>query len=202
MSNATALARARVLSTRMTSRAEPRCITAIAQAEPTAQTPTIPTLIPAPARGQGRLSSLARRRERFQEAQGRHKEEVPGDRATEVQQAIVVAWRPTDEHVLQHLLGPLWRARVADEVGPVLAMRRVTEWHVVANDLDLLAILIDRGHRAVRGRGLDRVVELDIGQLGAADDPLLRFRGERVPGGHIVEGFLHDQLNPSSKLPV
>src|SRR5260370_36523458 len=177
MSNATALARARVLSTRMTSRAEPRCITAIAQAEPTAPTPMIPTLIPAPPRGQGRLSSLARRREGFQEAQGRHKEEVPGDRATEVQQAIVVAWRPTDEHVLQHLLRPLWRARVADEVGPVLAMRRVTEWHVVANDLDLLPILVDRGQGVMRRGRLDGVVQFDIGELRAADDFLLRFSG-------------------------
>ena len=50
------------------------------------------------------------------------------------------------------------------------------------------------GQRIVRRRRLDRVVELDIGELGSADDALLRLRGQRVPGAEVVEIFLHDHV--------
>ena len=46
----------------------------------------------------------------------------------------------------------------------------------------------------MRGGRLDRVVQLDIGQLGAADDAFLRFGRQRVPPGHIVQVFLHDDI--------
>ena len=44
-----------------------------------------------------------------------------------------------------------------------------------------------------RGR-LDRVVEFDVGELGAADDALLRLRGQRVPAVQVVQIFLHDHV--------
>ncbi|MND78227.1 hypothetical protein D3C80_699370 [compost metagenome] len=42
--------------------------------------------------------------------------------------------------------------------------------------------------------GLDLVTELDVRQLGAADDPLLRLHRQRVPGGHVVQVLLHQHI--------
>ena len=41
---------------------------------------------------------------------------------------------------------------------------------------------------------LDRVVQLDIRELGAADDTLLFLGGQRVPPGQIVQVLLHDDI--------
>ena len=46
----------------------------------------------------------------------------------------------------------------------------------------------------MRRRRLYSVVELDIGELGAADDALLRLRGQRVPFRQVMEIFLHDHI--------
>ena len=41
---------------------------------------------------------------------------------------------------------------------------------------------------------LDRGVELDVGELGAADDPFLRLGRQIVPALQIVQVFLHDDI--------
>ena len=46
----------------------------------------------------------------------------------------------------------------------------------------------------MRETWLDRIVELDVGELGAADDALLRFGGQRVPRGKVVHVFLRDHI--------
>src|SRR5258705_6359878 len=58
----------------------------------------------------------------LQEGRGRGKEKISADRPAEVQEPIVIAGRAADEHVLEHLLDRSWRAGVADEVGPELAL--------------------------------------------------------------------------------
>src|ERR1700731_2928971 len=40
----------------------------------------------------------------LQKRRRRHEKQVSGDGATEVEQAVVVAGRPADEHVFEHLL--------------------------------------------------------------------------------------------------
>src|SRR3982074_3746885 len=100
MSSATALARARFLSTSTISRAEPRCIRAMAQAEPTAPTPMIPTFTPRAPVETCSTSRLARN-EGLQQVQRGDEEKVAGQGAAEVQQPIVVAGRIADAHVLQ-----------------------------------------------------------------------------------------------------
>src|SRR2546426_5477483 len=81
--------------------------------------------------------------ERLQQVQGRRKEEAAGDRPTEIEQAIVVARRTANEHILQHLFDRARRARIADEIGPELSARNVTKRHIVAEDLDLFAVLLE-----------------------------------------------------------
>jgi len=93
----------------------------------------------------------------------RHEEQVSCDRAAEVEEPIVVARRPADEHVLQHLLDGAGRAAVADEIRAELTVPRSTEGHVVTQDLDLLAALDNRGQRVVGRRRLDGIVEFDVG---------------------------------------
>src|SRR3981189_2447528 len=113
MSSDTAVARARVLSTRTISRAEPRCIRAMAEAEPTAPTPIIPTFILGPPCGDPVSQSSQLGNAGVQPIQRRDEEETPSNGATEVQQAIVGARRTADEHVLEHLLNRSRGARVA-----------------------------------------------------------------------------------------
>src|SRR5580704_699795 len=101
----------------------------------------------------------------LQERRGRSEEQIPGYGAAEIQQSIVVACRPTDEHILQHLLDRSRRTRVANEIGAELALRGAAERHVVAEDLLLPSALNDRSQRIVGGRRLDGVVELDVRKL-------------------------------------
>src|ERR1700687_187438 len=201
MSSATALARVRVLSSSTSPRAEPRCITAMAQADPTAPTPMIPTFTPTPPAETCFTSRLARN-EGLQQVQGRDEEEVTGQGAAEVQQTIVVTGRAAHEHVLQHLLDRARRARVADEVGGELPSGNIAEWHVVAENLGLFPVLDQDGQRVVRRAGLDGVVQLDVRQLGATDDPLLRLDGQGVPGGHVVDVLLHDDVTAAREAGV
>src|SRR5271170_2727268 len=97
----------------------------------------------------------------LQERCGRSEEEIPGYCTAEIQQSIVVAGRPADEHILEHLLDRSGRTRVANEIGAELALRGAAERHVVAENLLLLSALNDRGQRIMGGRRLDGVVELD-----------------------------------------
>lgn len=60
----------------------------------------------------------------------------------------MVAGRTADEHVHEHLLDAPWRARVTDETGTEFALGGIAERHVVAQDLQFLAVLLDRGQRA------------------------------------------------------
>src|SRR5580700_1534664 len=80
---------------------------------------------------------------------GRNEEQIAGRSTAEIEDAVIVARRAADEHVLQHLLGNPWRAAVADEIGAKLAARRTAERHVVAQYLHLFAIFHDRGQRVM-----------------------------------------------------
>ena len=122
------------------------------------------------------------------------KNRLPGDGGAEVEDAIVIAGRPADEHVLEHLLDGARRAAVADEIGAELAVAGPAEGHVVAEDFDFFAVFFDDGERVVRGGGLHGVVELDVGDFSAADDFFLGFGGELVPGVEIVKILLHDDV--------
>jgi hypothetical protein len=73
------------------------------------------------------------------------------------------------------------------------------EGHVVAKDLDLPAVFLDGGERVVRGGGLERSVELDVGDLRAADDLLLGLGGEPVPGVEVVKVSLDDDVAAARK---
>src|ERR1700678_11171 len=84
-----------------------------------------------------------------QKCRGWNEEQVSGDGAAEVEQAIVVAGRAADEHVLEHLLNGARRTAVADEIGSEFTLRRLAEGHVVAQDLDLFAVLDNGGERVV-----------------------------------------------------
>ena len=136
----------------------------------------------------------------LQKRRRRHEEQISGDGAAEVEQPVVVAGRPADEHVLEHLLDGAGRTAVADEIGAKFTMRGPAEGHVVAQDLDLFPVLDDGRERVVRRGWLDGIVQFDVGQLGAADDAFLRFGGERIPCVKIVEIFLHDDVAAAGKI--
>ena len=95
-------------------------------------------------------------RDIFQEGRGRYEEQVAGLGDAEIEQAIVVAGRLTDEHVVEHLLDGSRRTRVTDEIGAEFLFGDAAERHVVAHDLDFLAVHHDLGERVVGiGRHLD-----------------------------------------------
>src|SRR5208282_6044814 len=138
----------------------------------------------------------------LQKRRRRHKEQVSGHGAAEVEQPVVVAGRPADEHVLEHPFDGAGRAAVADKISAKFAMAWPAERHVVTKNLDLFPVLDDCGERVVCRGGLDRIVQFDIGKLGAADDAFLRFGGECVPGAKIVEIFLHDDIAATGKVSI
>ena len=138
----------------------------------------------------------------LQKCRGRHEEQVSGDGAAEVEQPVVVAGRPADEHVLEHLLDGAGRTAVADEIGAKFTVTRPAEGHVVAQDLDLFSVLDDGGERVVRRGWLDGIVQFDVGKLGAADDAFLRLGGQRIPCVQIVKIFLHDDVAAAGKRGV
>ena len=63
-------------------------------------------------------------RDGVQKCRRRHEEQIAGHGAAEIQQPVVVAGRPADEHVLEHLLDGARRAAVADEIGAEFALCR------------------------------------------------------------------------------
>src|SRR5580658_8721342 len=99
----------------------------------------------------------------LQERGRRYEEQRAGPSSAEIQYPIVISGRAADEHVFQHLLSGSRRAAVANEISTKLARGGVTERHVVANDLHLLAVLDNRVQCVVRGCWLDRIIELDVG---------------------------------------
>ena len=95
---------------------------------------------------------------------------ISSNGGAEVEYAIVIAGRSSDEHIFKHLLDSARRTAVADKVGAELTVAGAAEGHVVPQNFDFLAVLFDDGERVVRGGGLDGIVEFDIGELRAADD--------------------------------
>src|SRR5215831_6454481 len=125
---------------------------------------------------------------------GRDEIQVSCHRSAEVEDAIVIAGRAADEHVLKHLFDGSRRAAVTDEIGAELAAAGAAEWHVVAKDLDFPAVFFDYSEGIVGGGGFDGVVELDVGHFGAPDNFFLGLGGDAVPGVEIVEIFLDDDV--------
>src|SRR5215469_2377601 len=125
---------------------------------------------------------------------GGNEEQTSGDGCAEVEDAIVITGRAADEHVFKHLFDGAGRATVADEIGTELSMTRAAEGHVVAKDFDFPTAFFDDGEGVMGGRGLHRVSEFDVGDLGAADDFFLRFDGDLVPLIQIVKILLHDDV--------
>src|SRR5579862_2343296 len=134
-----------------------------------------------------------------QKSCGWYEEKVSGDGAAEVEQAVVVAGRAADEHIHQHLLDGARGTAIADEIGAKFAVGRPAEGHVVAENLDLFSVLNDGGESAVRGSGLDGIVQLDIGKFSAADDALLGLGGDRIPCVKVVKIFLHDDITTTGE---
>src|SRR5271163_857532 len=153
--------------------------------------------------------SFARQRQRrpidrhiLQKGSGRREKQISGDSLAEVENTVVVAGRFADEHIFEHLLDGARRARIADEIGPEIALSDFAERHVVAHYFDLFAILDDLGEFVVGKARFDRLVELDIGQFGAADDAFLRLSRQRVPGSQIMKILLHDDIAAASEAGV
>src|SRR5271155_553338 len=68
---------------------------------------------------------------RLQKCDGRRKKQASRDGAAEIEQPVVVARRPANEHVLKHLLDGMRRTAVANEVGAEFALPCPAEGHVV-----------------------------------------------------------------------
>ena len=117
----------------------------------------------------------------------------------EVENAVVVAGRIAEEHVFEHGLGDAGGAAVSDEEGPELAVAGAAEGHVVAKDLELLAVLFDVGEDVVGVGSFLGVGLLDVGELVASDDALLGLGGESVPALHVVEVFLNNDVAPAAE---
>src|SRR5438552_608017 len=120
----------------------------------------------------------------------------------EVKQPVVVAGRLANKHVIQHLLRRPRRTAVPDEVGPEFIRRGLSERHVVSQDLDLLPVHGDRRERVVRRARFDRLIQLDIRRLRAADDPLLFLRRQGIPPSEVVEVLLHDYVAPAGEVAI
>ena len=92
----------------------------------------------------------------------------------EVQQTVIVTGRIAQHHSLQHRFDRMWRPGIGNEIRPSLAAADIPEGHVVPTDLDLHAVFDQLREGVVRIGRLDRIVQLDVVQLGAADDRFLR----------------------------
>ena len=97
-------------------------------------------------------------------------------------------------NVFEHLFNSAGRAAVADEIGAELAVAGAAEGHVVAEDFDFPAVLLDDGEGVVGGGGLDGVVEFDVGDFCPPDDSFLGLGGKLVPGVEIVKILLDDDV--------
>ena len=69
-------------------------------------------------------------------------EHASGKGCREVQDAVGVSRWVTDEHVGQHSFGDRGSARVADVVRAELALAYFAKWHVVPDDLELVAVVV------------------------------------------------------------
>src|SRR5579862_1560364 len=69
------------------------------------------------------------------------------------------------------------RTAVADEIGAEFTVRCPSEWHVVAQDLDLFPVLDNCCECAVRGSWLDGIVQFDVRQLRATRKIAARVSG-------------------------
>ena len=134
------------------------------------------------------------RRDVVEKRCSRDVEQATRDRRAEVENAIVIAGRSADEHVLQHLFDSPGRAAVTNEIGSELAVAGAAEWHVVAQDFDFPAVLFDDGEGIMGGGRLDRVVEFDVGNFCPTYDFFLSFSSELVPGVEIVKILLDDYV--------
>ena len=72
----------------------------------------------------GRSGQSAVRRPPLQERRRRCEKQVAGDGPAEIQQPVVVARRPADKHVLEHLLDRAGRTAVADEIRAEFSLPR------------------------------------------------------------------------------
>src|SRR5262249_35493039 len=78
--------------------------------------------------GGGRLV----RRDVFEERRRRNEEQITGHGSTEIEDPVVIAGRPADEHVFQHRFDGARRAAVSDIIGAVFARPGMAEYHVAA----------------------------------------------------------------------
>ena len=122
-------------------------------------------------------------REALQQLPGRDEEQRAGDGRGEVEDAVGVAGRVSDEHVREHQLDQLGRPRVRDVVGAELLGADAAERHVEPHDLALLAVgTLDHVEREVGVRRLVLVGHLDVVEFRAPDRELLLFGRQRIPG--------------------
>ena len=103
-------------------------------------------------------------------------------------------WRVTYEHPFQHLVDDPQMARVANEVGPVLATTGDGERHVVSKNVVLTLRVLDRAERLVGFLALRRVRQLAVAELGTTDDRLLGLHALRAPGAHVVQILLDHNI--------
>ena len=66
--------------------------------------------------------------------------------------------------------------------------------HVASEDAKRQAESIAKSVAGAQVVANDGIVQLDVRQLGAANDSFLRLRGQRIPSVKIVEIFLHDDI--------
>ena len=72
------------------------------------------------------------------------------------------ARRTAYEHILKHQLSDTRGATIADEVSAKLAAARLSEGHVVPQNLELFPILLNDCQRAMRRARLYGIIQLDI----------------------------------------
>jgi len=135
----------------------------------------------------------------FEERRSRHEKQIAGDRSAEVENAVVIAWWPADEHIFKHLLDCARRAAVADEIGAEFTLPGHTERHIGANDFYFPPVFFDDSQRTVRPTRLYRVIEFNVGQFGATNDAFLRLSRERIPARHVVQVFLDNDIAAASE---
>src|SRR5262249_61957202 len=87
---------------------------------------------------------------RLQKCRRWREEQVSRNCLAEVEQPVVVAGRPANKHILEHLLNSARRTAVPNEIGAKFTVRGPAKWHVIAQDLDLVTVLDDRRESVMR----------------------------------------------------
>src|SRR5262249_5627087 len=85
------------------------------------------------------------------------------------------------------------------EVRPKLSLSGMSERHVVSHDLELSAVLDNRCQGVVGPAWLDGIVQLDVRQLGSADDSLLLLDRQLVPSRQVVQVLLDDDVTAAGE---